>query len=48
MDKEKTIDLIVDTDFEYMIYTIVTDEKSRIKLIYDEDGYDCEIVKKQS
>ncbi len=48
MSDEKIIELSVDDEFEFALYTIVADEKGRIKLIFDEDGIDCMIVQKFS
>jgi len=48
MSDEKIIELSVDNEFQFAFYTIVVDAKGRIQEIFDEDGYECEIVKKVS
>ncbi len=46
MQQETVLELFVD-DSGFAIYNVVVNEKGRIKLIFDEDGYECEIVKKK-
>ncbi len=46
-DDEIVLQLFVDNDEKFAIYTVVINEKGQIKFICDEDGYECEIAKKK-
>ncbi len=47
-DPETVLELFVTHGLSSTFYNIVVNEEGRITLIFDEDGYECEIVKKAS